>query len=143
MTLSLDQVRDIDCVASLAPLRFDLPSPHREAVGASAILRRVLGRWCTRAGSVRTDPTIGITTPLTELEGARFEDRDLLRLQIELAAQARAEDFVLSARVTVSVVGGSLRVVGRITLVDGRTYALELASAADASVAVLALGAAA
>ncbi len=141
-TLRLDEVCDDDCVVSFNPLRFDMPVPHREAVGAAAILRRVLYRWCTLLGSIRADRSIGVTTPLPDLEGARPDDLQILILQGELEAQARAEDYVLGALADLTWDGVSkFTAKGRIQLVDGRTYALELASAASAGVALLAIGA--
>ena len=51
MSLRLDQVRDLDCVASFRPLTFDLST--RIVTGPAAVLRRVLYRITSRRGSIK------------------------------------------------------------------------------------------
>lgn len=134
-TLSLDQVADMDCVASLTPLAFDHPSPYREATGAQAILRRVLYAWCR-----------DVTPPLLDLDGWRPSGGDLRNLRSDLESAARLAgdgDFIAGASVdlTFDDVTGHLAVYGRIQLVDGIAYLLEV-SAGDAPTALLTIGAA-
>lgn len=136
MTLSLDQVRDMDCVASMSPLTFDQPSPYREAVGPQATLRRILYAWCR-----------DISTPLLDLDGWRPSARDLRTLKQELESSARLAgdgDYIAGASVEVTYddTTGRIQPYGRIQMVDGLTYALEV-SANDAPVAVLQMGLAA
>ena len=136
MTLSLDQVRDMDCVASMSPLAFDQPGPYREAAGAQAILRRILYPWCR-----------DISTPLLDIEGWRPSGRDLRQFKAELESAARLAgggDYIAGASVDVTYDDqtGHLAIFARVQLVDGNTYALEVA-AGDAPAAILALGAAA
>jgi hypothetical protein len=135
VTISLFQVRDMDCLVSLSPIAFDLPSPYREAVGPDAILRRILYKWCR-----------DISTPLLDLEGWRPGPRDLRQLKQELESAARLAgdgDFILGASVDVlyDTESGRLQPKGRIQLVDGLSYALEVTTG-DAPAALLALGAA-
>lgn len=134
---SLADVRDIDCVASLAPLMFDLSA--REVTGVAAVLRRILYRWCSRRGAIRHAPGIGMETPLTDLEAAALSDQDLEGYRAALEREAMEEDFVSDAQVALTLVGGRLFVSGRITLVDGRTYPLEVL-ASEANAALLAIG---
>jgi hypothetical protein len=141
MSLALADVCDPDCIVSLRPLRFDLPVPHREARGVAAILRRVLYRWCRPRGSVRGDATIGVETPLLDLEGTRLEVRQLQLLRARLLGQARDVDFVDGVSVAVDDLGGgALSIRGAIQLVDGRTYPLEVARAADAAIVLRSIG---
>jgi len=135
VTLSLAQVRDMDCLVSMSPLAFDQPSPYREAVGAQAILRRILYSWCR-----------DISTPLIDLEGWRPDARMLRTLKQELESAARLAgdgDFIAGASVSVTYddVTGRIQPKGRIQLVDGLTYLLEVA-VGDAPAALLAIGAA-
>lgn len=132
MTLALAQVRDLDCLVSLAPLRLDMPSPNRYATGIAAILRRVLYSWC-RDASIN----------LPALEGTRWEPRSLMRYRNELEGLARAVEFVRAASVPMTLAGreqNTLIISGSIALIDGLTYPLEV-SAADAPTAILAIGA--
>ena len=136
---ALALVRDLDCIASFAPLAFDLSA--REVTGAAAVLRRVLTRWCTRKGALRHAPGVGIDTPLLDLDGCTFDAVELDGLRAALEREAEDEDFVAAARVPLSIrIDGALVVPGAITLVDGRTYPLEVL-ASSAQLALLALGA--
>jgi hypothetical protein len=134
---ALAEVRDIDCVVSQAPLRFDLTA--REVTGAAAVLRRILYRWCSRKGSVRHAPGLGLVTPLLDLDGATLSPPQLDGLRAALIREALDEDFVERADVTLSLLAGALLVSAAIALVDGRTYPLEVLASA-ASAALLAIG---
>jgi hypothetical protein len=134
MSIRLAQVCDIDCVISFAPLILDVPSPNKYARGIDAILRRVLYRWCR-----------DVSIPLPGLEGTRWEGNALARYRSELEGEhngARGVEFVAAASVpmTFDPVTGRLSIFGRIALVDGVTYPLEV-STGDAPAAILAFGA--
>ncbi len=129
MTLSLAQVCDLDCVVSLRPLILDLPCPNRYARGVDAILRRVLYSWCR-----------DLSVNLPALEGTRWDRNSLLRYRGELEGAARGVPFVAGASVPLTLSGTRLLIRGRIALVTGLTFALEVA-AADAPAAILAFGA--
>lgn len=116
MNLTLGQVVDIDCIASFAPLALDLPCPNRYAVGSKAILRRVLYYWC--------DPNRMVTS-LIDLKGARIDGTWLLRFRADLE-RARQLDFVAGVSAPLSFDGTTLTILGRITLVDGIAYPLEV-----------------
>ncbi len=136
--ISLDAVKDLDCVSSFSPLTFDLSA--REVTGADAVLRRILYRWCTRRGTLAWGTGVGVNRPVHDLGGTVFSSRDLLGLQQALAREARDEDFVISATVAASVDDdGVLSIAGAITLVDGLTYSLEV-SVSEAAAALEALG---
>lgn len=130
-TLALAQVCDIDCVISFAPLILDLPSPNKYARGIDAILRRILYSWCR-----------DVTIPLPALEGYRWEGNAMARYRSELEGAARAVDYVNAASVpmTFDAPTGRLSIFGRIALVDGATYSLEVATG-DAPAAIRAFGA--
>jgi hypothetical protein len=135
---SLAAVRDPDCIASFVPLRFDYS--NRTVTGPDAVLRRVLYRWCSLRGTVRHAEDLGLITPLFDIEGATFSLAGLDGLKAALVREALAVDFVIGAGVTLTLTGsGKLVVSAAITLVDGRTYPLEVVASA-ASAALLALG---
>lgn len=134
----LAAVRDLECVVVWSPLRFDQTAI--EVAGAGAVLRRVLIRWCSTAGSVRHAPGLGLIRPLTQLSASTFSPEQLLDLEDALRREALEEDFVDDCSAPLSLVGARLWVPGAITLVDGKTYPLEVAAGA-ASLALLAIGA--
>jgi hypothetical protein len=137
---SLAEVRDVDCIASSSPLVFDLSA--KEVTGAAAVLRRILYRWCSRRGAIRHAAGIGLETPLTDLDAATLSDDDLAGLRTALEREAKDEDFVVDAAVTLALLAGRLFVASKITLTDGQTYPLEVLASA-ASAALLAIGASA
>lgn len=111
-------VRERDCLVSLNPLRFGR-TRGVFVTGRRAILQRILYRWCSYRGSRRHAPNLGILTPLLDLPGTTFTPTDLMGLQAQLEREARAEDFVASASVPLTLSdAGLLRVPGAITLID-------------------------
>lgn len=118
----LSAVRDLDSVVSFSPLALDLTS--REVTGASAVLRRVLYVWLPYLDGV---------------DGATLAPEDVDGLRQALERVAGDEDFVLSIAVRVSLVDNTLTILGKVTLVDGRTYPLEVAASA-AGLAIQSLG---
>ena len=138
---ALADVKDIDCVATFVPLTFD--SSGREVSGALAVLRRVLYRWCTRRGTNKWAPDVGLEVPLLELEAATLAPDDVVFYQGSLEREAEDEDFVVSATAVLALdSSGRATISAGITLVDGNTYSLAVAvSGADA--ALLTLGVAA
>lgn len=138
MTLALADVRDLDCVLAWAPLQLGLSA--REVSGAPAVLRRVLYRWCTTRGLLPWDVSVGLGTALQDMPGVVLSPADLLGLRQALRREAMQEDFVYDAQVTVTLdVAGALRIRAAITLVDGKTYPLEV-SVSEAGAALVALG---
>lgn len=136
-TLPLASVRDQDRIVSFRPLVFDMTS--REVSGVDAILRRILYRWCSSAGSLRWALTAGLRRPLLDLEATTFSQTELRGYQTSLQREAGEVDYVLSARVTVTFADGTLTIVAWIKLVDGRVYPLEVALS-QAGAALLAIG---
>ena len=126
-TLLLSQVVDLDCVASFSPLALDVPSPDRYARGPAAILRRILYYWC--------DPS-QMTTALLDLKGARIDGAWLVRFRADLE-RARQLDYVSAVSTPLSFDGSVLTILGKVQLIDGRTYPLEVATL-DAPAAILA-----
>ena len=75
----LADVRDLDCVASWSPLSFDMS--EREVTGAAAVLRRILYRWASPAGTLRYAPRIGPARAVTDLAASTWSrDRKSTRL---------------------------------------------------------------
>lgn len=121
----LANVVDMDCIRSTNPLAFGLTSAF--ATGPAAILRRILWRWCQLLGFVTYAPDLGLPTPLLDIDGATFSRADLAGLRGQLAKQARAEDFVTDASISVSLSdAGALRIVAVISMTDGGNYPLEV-----------------
>lgn len=112
MTISLDEVRDIDCVASRDPLVLDLSASDRPVVGAEAIAQRVLSLWARDAR-------------LLEQEGT-FSAGNLFVLRSRLAALAETVEFISRATVKVTFVEPSLQVSATLWLDDGTTARLEV-----------------
>ena len=131
-------VKDIDCIVSMSPLRLDHTS--RKVTGAAALLRRALYRWFTLKGTRRHAPGIGLVIPLLSCEGQTFDKAGLSGLKVALLREATDVDFVAAANVSLTLTpAGRLLVEAEITLVDGRTYPLEV-SVGAASAAIIALG---
>ena len=128
MTLALADVCDLDCVASWSPLVFDLPATERYARGGDAIVRRVLYSLALNGG-------------LLELPGRTLEPADLSVLRSQWSALAEAEDFVQSVSfdLRLDAATSTLSVAAAEVLIDGRPYALEVATS-GASAALSALG---
>ncbi len=134
----LQDVVDVDDVASFAPLTFDMG--FNLVRGADAILRRVLYLWCTLLGTLLHAPGLGMTTPLLDLDGSTFSPFQLQGLRTTLAAQAKEVAFVDECSVTLTFLpSGMLIVSALITLSDNKAYALEL-SITDARPILLRLG---
>lgn len=126
---NLADVRDLDCVKSFSPLVLDMSA--REVTGADAVLRRILYRWCSAKGSIRHAPGVGLDVPLTDLDAATWSTTELDGYNAALVREAMDEDFVNTAVVTLALDAfGVFTVRGSITLVDGKTYQLEVAASA-------------
>jgi hypothetical protein len=130
-TLSLAQVCDLDCIASFAPLVLDQPCPVRYARGPAAILRRVIYWWC--------DP-VQMAVALPDLKAARVDGPYLIRLRADLERAADL-DYVAGLSAPLLFDGTTLQIFGRVQLIDGQTYALEV-SMLDGPPAILAASAA-
>ncbi len=122
MALTLDQICDLDCVVSTAPLVVDLAATERYVYGQRAIAQRVLVGWIDDGA-------------LLELDGHTLDpDADLVILRAQYRRIAEEEDFVIGAGVTATLVDDVLTIVGFLRFVDGRTYILEVTSADAVSV---------
>jgi hypothetical protein len=138
MTIALADVEDIDLIKSFSPLAFDLSA--RRVKGSAAILRRILYRWCIPAGFLDFDRSVGLAVPLLDLEGYTFSTNDLAAKALAFQREAEGVDYVLNAPVEVTLTSaGRMDVSARVTLVDGKTYPLEVL-ASQVSAALLALG---
>ena len=127
MTLALEEIIDLDCVLSWRPLVLGLPATETYAHGGDAIARRVLVSWARKGG-------------LYELSGRSFTQGELALVRSRFGRLAEEEDYVVAARVTLTLEDASILAVGAtLTLEDGATYPLEV-STADAATALLALG---
>jgi len=133
--LPLASVCDTDCLFSRSPLVLKR-MPGQYVYGVQAVLRRVLYGWLLPPVLVY-DRDFG--EALVNYEGMTLSDVQILGLKGRLEASARAEDYVLAASVAVALVGTSLSVAGRIALVDGRAYPLEV-GISNAGAALDALG---
>lgn len=119
----LASVQDTDCLRSMTPLVLGR-MPGKYVFGPDAILRRVLYAWLLPANGLVYDSTFGES--ILTIEGATLSPKQIRGLRGRLEAAARAEDYVSAASCPVALVSGELQLPGAITLVDGRTYALEL-----------------
>lgn len=127
---NLADVRDLDSVKSFSPLVLGMSA--REVRGPAAVLRRILYRWCTRKGALRYAPSVGLDVPILDLDAATWSTDELDGYATALVREAKDEDFVSSdTSVTLRLgEGGVLIMRGAIKLVDGKTYALEVAAGA-------------
>lgn len=133
----IEQVCDLNNVASLNPLTFDFGTTLVR--GWRAIIYRVLYLWCTYIGTLRHAPGLGMTVPLPDLPGATYSERDLAGLRSSLVSQAKEVEFVDDCDIVITPVsGGAVRISATITLTDNKAYQLEV-SVAGARVALLAL----
>jgi len=140
MTLALAQVRDLDCIATFSPLTFDEGSA--EVSGAAAILRRILYRWCTPAGFLSWAEGLGLKRPILDLDASTWTPQQLRGYEAALEREAKDEDYVLTAKVRVTLAAGVLTIRATIKLVDGITYPLEV-TVDQAATALRTIGAAA
>lgn len=118
MTLRLDEVCDLDCLVSMAPLVVDLPKAEVYARGIDAIVRRVLYVWIGQAG-------------LLELEGRSFSVGEQVELRGTLETLAGEQEYVLTADVTLDLDdnNGLLAIGCDLRFVDGRTYTFSVSTA--------------
>lgn len=134
----LQDVCDLDNVASFNPLAFDLGS--RVVRGADAIIRRVLYLWCTPLLVLRHAPGLGVSVPILDLPGMTFAPLELQGLRQSYEAQAKGVAFVDDCSVTLTFIrSGSLLFSSSIELTDNKAYSLEL-SITEARPILLRLG---
>jgi len=93
----------------------------RKITGARVVLEHVLRSWL---GPSVCAPDRGFD--VTSLENGDFSPNDLATIRKLLTDAAMSVDYVLTAAVSVSYFARTLTATGAITLVDGRTYALEV-----------------
>lgn len=103
----------------------------QKITGARAVLEHVLRAWL--------GPTVwsDLGFDVTALENGDFTANDVASIRKALTDAAMSVDFVLTASVAVQLVNRTLTATGAITLIDGRTYPLEV-PIAGASAAILA-----
>lgn len=100
--------------------------------GARAVLEHVLRAWL---GPTVWAPDSGFD--VTSLENGDWTPNDIASIRKALTDAALGVDYVLTATVAVTFANRTLTATGAITLVDGRTYPLEV-PIAGASAAILA-----
>jgi hypothetical protein len=129
--LPLDQVTDYSTivVGSFGAVSFDLTG--QKITGARAVLEHVLRAWL--GPTVWTDLGFDVTS----LENGDFTPNDVASIRKALTDAALAVDYVLTASVSVTLANRILTATGAITLINGRTYALEV-PISGASAAILA-----
>ncbi len=136
--MSLQEVVDLNNVASFAPLAFDFGTTLVR--GADAILRRILYLWCTPIGTLRHAPGLGVSAPIVNLPGMTFSPLGLQGLESSYAGQAKLVAFVDECSVSFTFLpSGNLLIASSVTLTDNKAYALELSVSAARTV-LLALG---
>lgn len=122
----LSAVCDMDSIVSQNPLTFGLTSAF--VTGPRAILQRIVSmRWCQLLGYITYDETMGITTPLLDLDGSTWTRQDLQGLQGQLIKQAKEEDFVTGCSVALTLTdSGAFHVRAVVSMTDGGDYPLEV-----------------
>src|SRR6185503_61181 len=88
---ALAAVTDTDCIRATRPLRLGR-IPGRYAIGAPAVLRRVLYTWFLPKGILSYDVSFGEGLGL--FEGTTLGPRQLLTLRRRLEVSAGLEDYV-------------------------------------------------
>ena len=125
----LADVCDMDTVVSTTPLAFGLTSAFVK--GPRAILQRILSmRWCQLLGYITYDETMGITTPIQDLDGTTWAREDLQGLRGALIKQAMEEDFVTGCTVALTLTDSGLFTIRAVvSMTDGGDYSLEVGPA--------------
>lgn len=120
--ITLDQVRDIDCIASFNPLSFDMSG--RYVTGAPAVLRRIVYAWFSPRGSLRwaLDRGAGIGG----LENNDLDARRMIGWQATIEGEARKVDFVHGCRTRLAFRDRTLSITSAIDLADDEQYPLEI-----------------
>lgn len=125
---AIADVYDMDCIVSFVPLKLGLTAAFTR--GASAIMRRILRRWCILVGSDPDSPDLGVPVPILDMDGVTLSRDDLQAFRASLEKQARDESFVSTARVSATLSdSGLLSISAIVTLEDGLTYSLEVGAA--------------
>lgn len=141
MTIALSAVRDLDCVATLVPLTFDLGTSY--VTGAKAVLRRCLYAICSPRGSlVWSEESQGKGVNVFDLQNATLTPSAIAGWKRAIVRQLKSVDFVIDATAgLVLLADGSTWIVSAAVLLeDGGTYPLEV-NISDAGAAIANLGA--
>jgi hypothetical protein len=139
MTIALSEVRDLDCVATLSPLTFDLGTSY--VTGATAVLRRCLYAICTPRGAlVWSEEAKGRGVNVFDLQNASLTTSGIAGWKRAIVRQLKAVDYVVDATAGLVLFENTWIVAATVLLEDGGTYPLEV-NIADAAVAITSLGA--
>jgi len=96
------------------------------------IAERVARRWMIERGTLLHAPEVGLGLGL--LQNADISPSDQRRIAQEAQTEARREDGVVSALVTVTLSGGTLTLTGRLTINTNQEFLLTVTSAGAAEV---------
>ncbi len=107
-------------------------SGHEEADPRVVCVERVARGWLSERGSIWWQPERGLGLLL--LQNADLSRGDLARIEVDARADARMEDGVTGARVSATTAGGTLRLMGAITMNSGLSFVLTVDSSGAAEV---------
>jgi hypothetical protein len=107
-------------------------SGHEEADPRVVCAERVARGWLSERGSIWWQPERGLGLLL--LQNADLSRGDLARIEVDARADARMEDGVTGARVSATTAGGTLRLMGAITMNSGLSFVLTVDSSGAAEV---------
>ena len=139
MSIALSAVRDLDCVASLSPLTFDLGTSY--VTGAKAVLRRCLYAICTPRGAlVWSEDAKGKGVNVFDLQNATLTPSGIAGWKRAIVRQLKGVDFVVDATAGLVLVENAWIVAATVILEDGGEYPLQV-NISDAGAAIASLGA--
>jgi len=143
MSITLAEVRDLDCIASLSPLQFDWGTTY--VTGARAVLRRCLYAICTPRGAlVWSEESRGKGVNIFDLQNATLTPAGIAGWKRAIIRQLKGVDFVVDATCGLVLNGNEWIVAPAVALTDGvggaaGVYPLEVAIGA-AGAAINSLG---
>ncbi len=138
MTIPLSAVRDLDCVASLSPLTFDVGFSY--VTGAAAVLRRCLYIICSKRGSyLWSEDASGKGIDVRDLQNATLSPQGIEGWKRAIVRQLNSVDYVVASAAGLVLYRGTWIIAATVVLEDGGTYPLEV-SIGDAATAITALG---
>ncbi len=139
MTIPISEVRDVDCVASLSPLAFDVGTSY--VTGVTAVLRRCLYAICTPRGSlVWSEAAKGLGIDVRDLQNATLDKRGIEGWKRAIVRQLKSVDYVTDATAGLVLYRNAWILVCVVVLETGGSYPLEV-SISDAATAITNLGA--
>lgn len=139
MTLKLSEVRSKDHLVSRDPIAFDYGNSY--VTGPTAVIRNCLYVICTRRGGfVWNETAKGKGVDVRDLQNATLSRQGIAGWERSIARAIRSVDFVNDAVARLLLDGTTWRVVVAISLIDGKTYPLEV-TIGEAASAINKLGA--